>query len=99
MIKGTTPTHTFHIPVSAEEVKKVKITYKQCGITVLTKREDECEIVDYAVSVRLTQEDTFKFNENELVCLQIRVITQNDEALACEPFYRDLFGCLDTEVL
>jgi hypothetical protein len=99
MIKGTTPTHTFNVPLSAENIKKVKITYEQDGTKVLTKRENDCDIEDCKVTVRLTQEETLKFNHEKLVSIQIRLLSTADDALTSYPFLINATECLDNEVL
>ena len=99
MIRGTTPTHTFNVPLSAENIKKVKITYEQDGVDILTKREGDCTIADGKVTVRLTQEETLKFDHEKLITIQIRVLSKNDDALSSYPFSVNAVECLDDEVL
>ena len=99
MIRGTTPTHTFNVPLLAENIKKVKITYEQDGVNILTKRESDCTIANKKVTVRLTQEETLRFDHEKLVTIQIRVLSQNDDALSSYPFSVNAIDCLDEEVL
>lgn len=99
MIIGTTPHHIFNVTLKADEIVKVKITYKQNGEEVLVKRESDCDITDYKISVRLSQEDTFKFSTKYAVELQIRVVTSGDDVASSFPIRISADACLDNEVL
>lgn len=100
MIKGTTPTHKFTIPDEAVgNIKEIKITYEQDGVDIVTKRTEDCTVNGNSVSVRLTQTDTFKFDHNAVVNIQIRILTQNGDALASYPLQVNAVECLDDEVL
>lgn len=81
MIRGTTPTHTYHMPFDTALIDKIKITYAQNGVVVLTKEKADCKIDGNAVTVRLTQEDTLKFDASR-VQIQVRVLTTGGDALA-----------------
>ena len=83
MIRGTTPTHTFNLPFDAVLIDKLKITYAQNGVVVLTKEKADCKIDGNAVAVKLTQEDTLKFDASR-VQIQIRVLTTGGDALASD---------------
>lgn len=83
MIRGTTPTHTYHMPFDTALIDKIKITYAQNGVVVLTKEKADCKIDGNAVTVRLTQEDTLKFDASR-VQIQVRVLTTGGDALASD---------------
>jgi hypothetical protein len=99
MFKGTTPTHTFEIPMDTSLIKEVKITYSQKDIEKLVKRTKDCTIDEGMISTRLSQEDTFRFASNSFVTIQIRILTTGGDALACEPIVTSVGKCLDDEVL
>ena len=99
MYRGTTPTHTFKVPIDTSLVKSVKIIYSQRDKEILVKRKNECTFEGNAISTRLTQEDTFKFDGTALVTIQIRVLTVGDDALISHPIVRSVGKCLDEEVL
>lgn len=99
MIRGTTPTHIFNIPLDASLIKDVKITYVQGGEIVLERRAKDCEINGSTVTVQLTQEETFKFNCNKKVYFQVRVLTTGGEVVASRVISADVDMCLDNEVL
>lgn len=99
MFKGTTPTHSFKVSIDTSLVKEVKITYTQKDREVLVKRTDECTIGEGVITTRLTQEDTFLFEEAVLVTVQLRILTISGDALASPPLMMSVGKCLDDEVL
>ena len=100
MIRGPTPTHTFkNIPVEAVNIDKVKITYAQAGKVVLEKRKEDCIIEDGEIKTTLTQEDTFKFDDTELVDIQLRILVKGGKVLSTYVRRNTVAECLDDEVL
>lgn len=99
MRRGTTPTHTFTLPFDAESVQAVQVIYRQNGVNVLILDKDDCTLSGNALSVRLTQEDTFAFDESANVEIQIRVLTADGEALASDPMQIRCGRCLTEDIL
>lgn len=99
MVKGTTPTHTFNVPLDYSSIKTVKIIYSQRDKEVLVKRTEDCTIESGKISTKLTQDDTFKFECNTIVTIQIRVLTTDGDALASDLIMVNVGKCLDDEVL
>lgn len=99
MLKGTTPTHIFHVDIDVSVIKEVKITYSQKNNVILTKRTEDCTIEDGMISTRLSQEDTFMFEPNSHVTIQVRVLTLGGDALTSNLMMRTVGMCLDDEVL
>lgn len=100
MNKGTTPIHIFGVPAEiASSAKEVKITYSQRDNEILVKRTEDCTIGEDTITTRLTQEDTFLFDHNEIVSIQIRVLTSSGDALASDLISVSVKKCLDEEVL
>lgn len=99
MIRGTTPKHTFHLPICTENIESVRVTYAQNGAVVLVKNTADCEVGDMTVSVKLTQEDTLNFDANKTVKIQLRVLTKSGDALSTLPYEVPAYECLDGEVL
>lgn len=85
MIQGTTPTHTFTLPFSADTIDAVRFTYKQNGKIVLEKENEEITKKDNTVFVKLTQEETLLFDANCTVLLQPHVRTTEGDALVSIP--------------
>lgn len=99
MIRGTTPTHVFNIPFNTDIIKDVRVIYAQKGEVVITKTMEECLIADGQIGVKLTQEDTFEFDNKETVEIQIKVLTTNDDVMACNPIVISVKKCLSEELL
>jgi hypothetical protein len=99
MIRGTTPTHNFVLPIETEMVQAIQIIYAQKGETVLTKGKGDCTFDGNSVSVKLTQQETFMFSEDEYVEIQIRVLTPAGDALASHIMRVHCDECLSNEVL
>lgn len=99
MIRGTTPTHNFRLPFSAEMVSKFKVIYAQDDSVILTKENETCECDGNVIKVRLTQEETLKFDCKKAVQIQIRVLTLGGDALASNIKLVDVDKCLESEVI
>lgn len=99
MRRGSTPTHTFTLPPNTVgDITAVEVTYKQNGEIILQKREQDCTIKGKVIFVALSQEDTFLFDDDAMVKIQIRVkiddkvFTSNVMRVSCRE-------CLSSEVL
>lgn len=99
MIRGTTPTHTFEVDFDTSLIKEVKITYSQHEVVVVEKRTEDCEITEGKIVTKLTQEETFKFDNTKYVYVQIRILTQQNDCLATAVTMVAVEKCLDDEVL
>lgn len=99
MRKGTTPTHMFELPFDSSDVSKIKITYQQNNNTILTKRDADLNFDGNTVSTTLTQEETFLFDHQRTVYIQVRVLTKDNIALTSEIMPVGVDKCLDNEVL
>ena len=99
MRRGTTPTHTFTIPFSVNNVADALIVYAQGEEEVLRKTVRHCHMDGNTLSVDLTQEETFLFNCNKKVQIQVRVLTTEGKALASNIITTDVAKCLSNEAL
>lgn len=99
MKRGSTPTHNFTLPFSAEEADEIEITYQQNNETILTKYKDDCVVEGRNVSVTLTQEETFEFTSEENVEIQVRVLTKGGDVLPSNIIRVSCERCLSEEVL
>ena len=100
MIRGTTPTHIFTIPFDAELVKAGKIIYAQDGENIIEKTLAECSFEGNTIKVRLTQEESFRFDCHKgYVYIQIRLLTVAGDVIASELMRVSVERCLDSEVL
>lgn len=99
MRQGTTPTHIFRLPFSTDMVSKVKVIYAQNNTVIFTKEGGACEYEEDTVKVRLTQEETLKFDCAKHIQIQIRVLTLGGDALTSEIKLVSVEKCLESEVL
>ena len=121
IIRGTTPYHNFILPILAEDIKTIWITYCQnddiifertsevedanmsitnfvnlyenASMEQLTEEEQQCS----QLTLHLTQEETLKFHfypaaRKNIAVIQIRILTNDDEAYASEPIKERIFG-------
>lgn len=99
MRRGTTPTHTFNLPFSTENVSKAKVIYSQEEEVIFAKEDAACEREGNTVKVRLTQEETLRFDCTKVVKIQIRILTKGGDALASDIILVKVDKCLESEVL
>ena len=97
MIRGTTPTHSFVLPFETSIVKSAKVIYAQSDAVILEKAS--CTMEGNTLSVRLTQEETLKFDCKKNVEIQLRILTEANDALTSDIITIDVARCLDEEVL
>lgn len=99
MRRGTTPTHVFSIPQTIQSVKKFKVCYAQNGKIVLEKTGDGSLVSENKITVNLTQEETFMFELDASVRIQIRILTEDDKSIVSDIIKVSVLECLDDEVL
>lgn len=99
MIRGTTPTHIFTLPFDVSLVKAVMVIYAQKDQEVFTKGTNDCELEGNTISVRLTQEDTLKLKHKNNVQIQIKVLTEANDALVSDIVSVKCGQCLSDEVM
>ena len=91
---GATPTHNFTLPVSVGLIDGVEIIYKQNGEEVLFKTKDDCTLSGNKVSTTLTQNETFQFDTEANVEIQIRAMTTEGKVLISDIFCVSAERCL-----
>lgn len=99
MIRGTTPTHIFSLPIDTSTIRELRITYAQFDRTVLEKTESDVEMDEKTITLTLTQEETLKFKHSYKVELQLKVLTDTGTVLATPIKSIDVSEILNTEVL
>lgn len=99
MIRGTTPIHTFTLPFEVNLLKEVRISYAQSGIVVLEKTKADCTLEGSIITVKLTQEETLKFDSGKNIEMQLKVLTTGGEVLSTRIRSVDVGRCLNEEVL
>ena len=96
---GTTPTHFFNIGVDASEAKEIEIVYAQEDEIILTKNKADCELTGSKATVKLTQEETFKFDQEKKVQIQARTLTTSGKVIKSFIKLIEPYKCLSKEVL
>lgn len=81
MYRGTTPLNIFTVDADLTTAEVIYITYKQGCQVVIEKDIDEIEVAADKLTVRLSQEDTLKFDYRE-VEIQIRARYSDGTAIA-----------------
>ena len=111
MFRATTPKQIFIFSVDPTLFKRILITYVQNDQTVLEVSKDRLTIeesknafgdtVGYIAWFRMTQEETREFiaGPGKMVSVQVRVLTEANEALASEKKTFSVQSVLNDEVL
>ena len=81
ILRGTTPTNYFNVDLDLTEAASIYITYAQNDDVVFEKEKSDITITPERLSVMLTQEDTLKLDEGE-VLIQIRARLSDGTAVA-----------------
>jgi hypothetical protein len=96
---GTTPTHTFTLPFEKEILSEVRITYIQNKKKIITKEIDDLEIDGNDISLTLTQEETFLFEEGRNVSIQLKIKTTDELVFNSDIIEMRINKSLDNEVI
>lgn len=88
MVQGTTPTHEFILSYGADMIADVEITYKQGNEIILQKHLEDCTVDGNTYSVTLTQEETFDFEPNKMIEVQLRTKTHGGQVLPPSPVFK-----------
>lgn len=124
IMRGTTPYHSFILPLRAEQVSHIWVTYTQNGTLILDKQDADMDITNIEdlyenasmeeltdeekqssqVVLHLTQEDTLKFKfypaaEKNIAVIQVRILTNEDEAYASDPVTERVMGVIKDGVI
>lgn len=89
MIKGTTPTLHFNLPIDTAIIKAAEIVlqYVDNAKTVTIERTlEECEVGEKSIAAVLTQEETLALPAPSIAKVQLRILTKDDTSLATLPF-------------
>lgn len=97
--EGTTPTHTFEVPFDLTTAKRVRLIYSQNNKVLFVKEKDALTINGGVIEHKLTQEETLAFDTRYLVEIQIRVLTETDDALASDIITTTVGRLLEDEVM
>jgi len=82
MIRGTTPTLTFELPMEVSDISEAWITMAQNGSTVLNKLLSDCTATGKNLSLNLSQQETLQLNDSLPTEIQLRVKLTGGNVLA-----------------
>ena len=104
MIRVTTPTHTFTLPIATSTCKEILVTYKQDDVLLEYHYENNIVPEGMAIGgnnvvITMSQEDTKAFSPKVPVRAQVRVLTTADKAYASQIFRMSVRDVLNEEVL
>lgn len=99
MFQGTTPTHKFKVDINTNLINKLRISYEQNGEIVLRKEKKDCQMSGDTIALKLTQEETLKFNAPSNVRVQLHALTTDGNSLATTPVSVPVYILLDKVVL
>ena len=99
MFRGSTPTHTFELPIDTETISKVIIVYAQSDIEVFRKTEKDCTIEGNTITTQLTQEETLMLDHKKRLQIQLKVLCLDGATLLSDVLSKDVRKCLIDEVI
>ena len=97
-IRGTTPTHTFELPIALDFVRYLTITYKQDGEVLVKRRLEDCDVHENIVAVTLDQQESLSFLPDEIAEVQLKLLTKGGRVVASPTYRIAVEDALDTEV-
>lgn len=99
-MKGIEPVFEFTLPYDVSRIKRARVSVHCPKTDVLVKKEtEELKMEGNTVICQLSQEDTFKFQCNSYVEVQLRVRDIDDVPFKSEVFTVFTGRCLDSEVI
>jgi hypothetical protein len=99
MRRGTTPTHTFEIPLETSNIAKIRVSYAQGGVVKVVKKESDCELLENTIVVKLTQSETLRLNHRLRTEIQVKVLTRDGDTFVSDVIEVNTDRCLNDEVL
>lgn len=99
MIRGSTPTHIFELPIDTSLIKQLRITYVQQQKIVLEKKEQDVTMSGRFIKSRLSQEETLTFDEHIPVKIQLKILTTGGDVLPSQIFVVSADQVLNEEIL
>ena len=97
--RGTTPTHSFTLPMGASNVKRIRVIYSQGDKVILKIDDSRFSINGTTAKVTLTQKETLLFNSSQPVDIQLRIVTKGGDSLVSDLIRTPVGVLLDDEVL
>ena len=102
MIQGTTPTLHFNLPFQASLIKSAEITLQYTDSfknVLIVKKLADCELGETSIATKLTQEETLQLPAPATARVQLRILTNDDVALATEYYKISVKKLLKKDVI
>ncbi len=99
MIRGTTPTHTFTLPIDTVDIAKLRLTYCQNKQTVVEKTEADVNLSGKRLEYTLSQAESLAFDVKTPVEIQIKMKTYQETVVASKIMRFNVTEVLNEEVL
>ena len=99
IVRGTTPTHTFTLPVDCGAFTEVRVLYSQNDDLVIKKETEDVTCEGNRISCTLTQKDTLALDDRQDCEIQVRALSEGGTAVASKIMRVPVGKCLDDEVL
>ena len=98
MIRYTTPTLVFNVPLDTSILEEVYVTLKQ-GKTILEKKYNQCLYNGKQITVCLSQAETAEFKPNREIYIQLRCKDENGNAYASQIFRTEMESVIKEGVI
>lgn len=99
MIRGTTPTICFKLPLPNDQISECWLTINQRGEEVITKTKSDITYDGEKYSVKMTQEETLQLDDSQYAEIQLRLRTASGDALASKVARVDVLKILKEGVI
>ena len=99
MIRGTTPLLEFVLPFDIDLLTEAYISLSQDGNIKVNKKLSECEQNGNKLSVKLTQEETLKLQDNKFTEIQLKVKTTEGDVMASQIIRKSTERILNEDVM
>ena len=99
MIRGTTPTHRFKLPIDQTIIQSLRVIYAQGGTKVLVKELEDFKLSDGWAETKLSQEETLDFDASQAGEMQMRILTAGGDAPASGIHRTSVGRLLEDEVM
>ena len=97
---GTTPTHTYKLPLPVSTYDNIRVIYSQDGREILSKEKSEAAAIDgNSISFKLTESETFMFRPDKMVEIQVRIKASDGTVDSSNIISTTAQRCLDSEVM
>ena len=99
IVRGTTPAFRFTFKEDISAASVILLTFVQKKSIVKEYDKDDLEIDGDTLTLYMSQEDTFLFDEEDAAVAQVRALYPDGVAVGCEPYAMPVVPVLNNTVL